>query len=72
MSLSYIIGTRDGKYLSIKLEKVVFTGNVNLASCFESLDELNRFEDENPNLYSELTYPYIIDGKNKEIREVVL
>lgn len=72
MAKSYIIGTRDNKYLSITPNKVFFTDNVNLASCFESLEDLVKFEDENPNLYSEFTYPYTIDGKEQAVKEVQL
>lgn len=70
MAKSYIIGTKDNRYLSIAPNKVFFTDNVNLASCFKSLEDLVKFEDENPNLYSELTYPYTIEGREQTAKKV--
>lgn len=72
MAKYYIIGTKDNRYLSIAPNKVFFTDNVNLASCFESLEALVKFEDQNPNLYNELTYPYTIEGREQIIKEIQL
>lgn len=71
MTNSYIIGTKDGKFISIRLTEIIFTKNINLASVFKTLNELNKFENEYGNKYKELTYPYILNEKN-EVEEVKL